>query len=428
MSGINYETLKELSKQTGGRVGDLLALAPKNDPFYTGSPATVTAARWFTDVWQRAGYTSRVHLRRVHYWLVSNPVTLPNGARYKNTDGCWTWLVEAGKYARYLGYVSPDAFIDRRNPRAIIYDEPPQDQPNPDAFLTQWEAPAITLPDPPQLVAGGYDGIEQAYSVELWAEKTTMNDVLEPLCKRYGLNLITGAGELSITAVRDLLRRVRKPTRILYISDFDPAGMGMPVSVARKIEFYIRQMNGSAPDIALQPVVLTAAQIEAYSLPRIPVKDSDLRKGNFEAAHGAGQVELDALEALHPGELARILRAVIERYIDADLQQAVQDAEADYQAELDTATAAVHARHARELDALRREYAEIAPRFESIRARVEKLYNRLDDELSAAAAEIEPEPLPQPAAPGDRGALLYASGRDYFTQLQAYKAHRNGGE
>lgn len=439
MNDYNYDTLKEISKIRGGRVGDLLALAPKNDPFYTGSPATVTAARWFMDVWQQAGYTTGVHLRRVHYWLTSHPVKLPapltsknkttnkieTFTTYENTERCWTWLVEAGKYARYLGYLSPDAFVDRKHPKAIIYDEPPQDEPNPAAYLTRWEAPAITLPDPPQLVAAGYDGVEQAYSVEIWAEKTTMNDVLEPLCKRYGLNLITGAGELSITAVRDLLRRVRKPTRILYVSDFDPAGMGMPVSVARKIEFYIRQMNGSAPDIALHPVILTAEQVNAYNLPRIPVKDSDLRKGNFEAIHGEA-VELDALEALHPGELARILQAAILQYIDADLQQAVNEAERDYQADLDAATQAIHARHARELDALRREYAEIAPLFESIRERVESLYNRLDDELSAAAAEIEPADLPEPYAPGDRGALLYESARDYFTQLQAYKSHRNG--
>ena len=43
--------------------------------------------------------------------------------------------------------------------------------------------------------------ILQRYHIEIWAEKTTMNDVLLPLCQRYGVNLITGAGEQSLTSV-----------------------------------------------------------------------------------------------------------------------------------------------------------------------------------------------------------------------------------
>ena len=41
-------------------------------------------------------------------------------------------------------------------------------------------------------------------------------------------------------------------------------------------------------------------------------KESDKGKARFEAQHGAGAVELDALEALHPGELRRIVEAAID--------------------------------------------------------------------------------------------------------------------
>ena len=40
----------------------------------------------------------------------------------------------------------------------------------------------------------------------------------------------------------------------------------------------------------------------------------------FEARFGDGATELDALEALHPGELGRILVQEIERYYDATLE------------------------------------------------------------------------------------------------------------
>ena len=45
----NYDTLKQTAAENKVRVGDLLALAPNNDPFYTGRPSEVAAAQWFAD-------------------------------------------------------------------------------------------------------------------------------------------------------------------------------------------------------------------------------------------------------------------------------------------------------------------------------------------------------------------------------------------
>jgi hypothetical protein len=39
----------------------------------------------------------------------------------------------------------------------------------------------------------------QPYHVEVWAEKTTMNDILVPLCSSLGTNYVSGAGYQSIT-------------------------------------------------------------------------------------------------------------------------------------------------------------------------------------------------------------------------------------
>src|SRR5262249_25614341 len=114
-----------------------------------------------------------------------------------------------------------------------------------------------------------------------------------------------------------LIERVlghERKTRILYISDFDPAGDGMPLSVARKIEFLLRREGLTDVDIRLDPLVLTAQQVARYRLPRKPIKESESRKGRFEARHGSGAVELDALEALHPGELSRIIERRIALY------------------------------------------------------------------------------------------------------------------
>ena len=150
-----------------------------------------------------------------------------------------------------------------------------------------------------------------------------MNDILEPLAERYAATLVTGAGELSATACHLCVERAkqdRRPVRILYVSDFDPAGQSMPVAVARKIEFLLQELHqGIDLDIQVRPVVLTAQQCEEYALPRTPIKETEKRGEAFEQRYGEGATELDALEALHPGVLARILEREIDRYYDATL-------------------------------------------------------------------------------------------------------------
>src|SRR5262245_44093283 len=98
------------------------------------------------------------------------------------------------------------------------------------------------------------------------------------------------------------------PVRILYLSDFDPGGRSMPKATARKVEFAIAKHDLDV-DLQLIPVALSPEQCRQYRLPRTPLKDTERRKNRFEQIFGVGATELDALEALHPGELARLLEA-----------------------------------------------------------------------------------------------------------------------
>lgn len=157
------------------------------------------------------------------------------------------------------------------------------------------------------------------YMIEIFC---TMNDILLPICERYGANLVTGLGELSITSVYLLAKRVvqaNKPVRIFYISDFDPAGESMPVAVGRKIEYFARNYQDLAnKDIKLIPLMLTSIQCAEYKLPRTPIKETEKRKEKFEDKHGQGATELDAMEALHPGKMEEIIVEAIEPFFDID--------------------------------------------------------------------------------------------------------------
>lgn len=442
-----YETLRNLATESGVRVPDLLALHRANDPFYCGSPAQVEHAQWFARLVEQFELSIPYHLRRIHYRIVSalEPLPMVNGAPYMNTEPCWSYLCAAGKAARTLGLVDPRHFRDQRNPNPSIFRPEPPDE-GPELWLPEVDglalpginpelpAPDFDLPEP-KVFGYDYTGADQPFLLECWIEKSTMTDVLLPVCKRFGMNLVESAGFQSITAAISLIDRARKagkPARVLYISDFDPAGDRMPVAVARQVEYHLQ---GIASDVALNRLALTAEQVADYDLPRIPIKASDNRRANFEARHGEGAVELDALEALHPGTLADLVTEVARDYFDPSLPDLAADTEAEAQAAAELAWRDLTAEERTALDHLRGQAATILDRY---RPSLQALAADLDADLAeireqaetiaadvrGKAREFNPD-LPARAesdlGPPDESVWLFDSRRDYFKQLAAYR-------
>jgi len=460
-----YEAIKWLAAKLGLRVPDLLALAPKNDPFYAGAPAQQAKAVWFAELWTRFDYAT-AHLRRLHYRMVTPGQGEPTPRKhdsmpYENTEGCWDYLNDASKYARYLRLVSPDAIVDHRNPEPHIYMQPEELFREQGVWLEEleeWSLPAIehalaslinlSLPGIEEVTGYDYHATDQPYHCELWIEKSTMDDVLMPICEELHVNLVTSVGFQSITGVLKLLRRVcglarickdGKPARVFYISDFDPAGDGMPVAVARQIEFWIRDYAPDA-DIKLQPLALTRAQVVVYELPRIPIKDTDARKGRFEERYGEGAVELDALEALYPGELARLVREAIEPYRDRTLEERLVEAEEEAREQAKEAWEARMAPYREELEAIRAASGEIAARYdgqleelnETLQAELAPLRQRMNVVRQAVqeardqfAMELPERPAPETDLI-DEDEWLFSSDRTYLTQLARYKRRKHG--
>src|SRR5215218_6334863 len=76
----------------------MLVLSQQNDPFYAGNGAEGDKARWFAELWERFGYSSGVHLRRVHYRIVSEGNILkPDGKLYENDRACWEYMQGASR-------------------------------------------------------------------------------------------------------------------------------------------------------------------------------------------------------------------------------------------------------------------------------------------------------------------------------------------
>jgi hypothetical protein len=375
---------------------------------------------------------------------------------YHNTEQDWDYLGEAGRFARYLGLVAPDAFVDMRNPDPLLVVTGPPLFREPVGWrvgeLPSWSLPSIETDltsgisfDLADVTVEGYDydPSDQPYLVEIWIEKTTMNDVLEPLCQELKVNLVTAAGFQSITSAVATLKRARrlwetgKPCRILYISDFDPGGECMPVSVARQFEFWLDRYAPGA-DVKLMSLALTREQIERYRLPRTPIKGTDTRKDNFEDRRGEGAVELDALEALHPGALAKIVRKAIAPYRDRELSGNLEeDAEAAQEAAedaYDEATAEVSAALEEIEDEVRAIAAEFEERLREINKELqERLAPYLErlDSLREAAEEAArnldvdlPERSEGEPADVDESGWLFDAARECMEQLRHYRRHK----
>jgi hypothetical protein len=452
---MNYDGIKKLAANLGRPAHTLIALAPDNDPFYI-TPARQAAAKWFAELWERLGVGAGMHIRRFHYLIVSQqrPVIKVDGAPYENTANCWQGLAQASRDARFLKLVPAKHFVDRKNDEPVIHVQNVCDT---DAALGIVRAePDVTEEAMPSVLFEAIDmptlpflhltapAIGQRFHIEIWCEKTGANSVLEPLAYQYSCNLITGTGELSAIACGNVVARAcasARPVRILYISDFDPAGWSMPIAVARKIEFALRT-DGLGLDIQVRPIVLTHEQCRKYRLPRTPIKQTERRIAHFEARFGEGATELDALEALRPGELRKIVRKEIQRYYDAGLDDRVRGAAAEVQDEIDGIEAEIEDEHRDELDALESTWVEIVAEGEALAAEMEArgaglrakieawteranpTWHAMAELLQARAPDLTEVEWPEPDEGDEDDDPLFDSTRGYVEQIDKYKQHQ----
>lgn len=418
-SGRQRDTwLKRLSEQTKRPIHDLIALTTANDPFNVGTPGRKGDAEWFAVQYHRFGFGLGTHVRRIHYRMVSQaaPIIMPDGRPYENTLTCSAKLATACRDARYSSLVDIDDFVDRRNRESTTN----LNDPHGTSALVEVDGDndPVSMPAPPTLCLSP-PKIPQRYHLEIVCEKSTVDDVLLPLGEKYEINVTCCVGEMSLTRCNDIIHRAEasgRPVRILYLSDFDPAGAGMPVACARKIEFLIRKQNLDL-DIQLRPIVLTHEQCEEYELPRTPIKETEKRAGKFEERYGEGATELDALEALHQGELRNILVSEIERYYDTELDESVEEVAGEFDGEIDTTNEAVRGIYANDIEALERDYAALEERRKA-------LWEQIEASLEPLAPDIDETEWPEPADGDEDNDPLYDSKRSYLDQIGRYKRHQ----
>lgn len=318
----------------------LTVLNKRRDPFRMDTPAWHRDGRWFVE--QTRGFTGR-HLRGVHYYLVGHDgAAMPNGKPYLNDDDSYKWLMErAAKAARWLGYVDFDSFDDHRAAEPVVFRPEPTEieiavrhglrtaaiDPD-DGKWTLTNDVAAALPVP---TLAGFKP-RQKYALALFGEKSSLEDELRPLCARLGIDMYLATGEQSDTHIHRIAKdavEVGLPLVVVTVSDFDPSGWQMPISIARKLRAFQVALFG---DLEYRVIAagLTHDQCVEHDLPSTPLKATERRASKWQARWGREQTEVDAMLALHPGEIADAVRAAFDPYFDDGLADRIAEAREEW--------------------------------------------------------------------------------------------------
>lgn len=89
----------------------------------------------------------------------------------------------------------------------------------------------------------------------------------------------------------------RRPLVVFTLSDADPFGYQMSVSIARKLQA-LRDVEFPPLEYRLIPVTLKPGQADELDLPSTPLKETEKRGDRWQAAFGREQTEIDAALAL----------------------------------------------------------------------------------------------------------------------------------
>ncbi len=380
---LDYDKIKVLAQQLGVSVTELLVLANKNDPYYSGQPAQKMYAEWFANLYQQhnLGGVGNI-IRRFHYRLDALGVHWPDGTLYENTNEDYERLCEVVKNARILGLVDMNHFVDTRSARAIVpTTEKEETELGIQNHLYYSDLDFPDFPDTPTYYLKGYLP-EQRYHLEIWCEKADLNDVLSPLRRMYDMVLQTSKGEISLTNCVQAVQRIK----------------------------------------------LTLGQIQHYQLPRTPMKKAEVYKRRFEKLFGVGATELDALEALHPGVLRTIVRDVVLRYYDEWLDSSGTMNKHGYEDELGVVGRDIARSYRDELDALEEEHDELeklfGERFAHYSREVQDLWARMRLDMEENIPENSMYPVPQGKIAKELDDGLYNSQRSYMEQVKAFKQYQ----
>ncbi|MDR5801604.1 hypothetical protein [Caballeronia sp. LZ001] len=143
------------------------------------------------------------------------------------------------------------------------------------------------------------------YRCEVWAESRSIASVIQRDCSELAVPLYPCGGFSSVSFVHSAASEHNaldddRPLVVLYIGDYDPAGVLIDVALERELRTHLKP----SIDMKFERIAINEEQIEQYDLPTKPRKSGDKR-----SLQVASTVEAEAMPAR---TLRDILRLEIE--------------------------------------------------------------------------------------------------------------------
>ena len=143
------------------------------------------------------------------------------------------------------------------------------------------------------------------YRCEVWAESRSIASVLLRDCRQLAVDLYPCGGFSSLSFVHAAAQQHNdrpdtRPLVVLYVGDYDPAGVLIDQSLQRELRQHLR----ADIELSFKRIAINEEQIGAYDLPTKPRKEGDKR--SLQVAH---TVEAEAMPAR---DLRAILRLEVE--------------------------------------------------------------------------------------------------------------------
>ena len=150
--------------------------------------------------------------------------------------------------------------------------------------------------------------------LEVWAESRSIGGVIKNDCNELAVSLYPLGGFPSLSLVYEAAGEINrtladsrcKRVIVLYVGDYDPAGMLIEDNARDALQGHLHK----SLTLEFRRIAITRDQIDAYDLPTKPRKAGERRRLDIQST-----VEAEALPAK---ELRRILRDEIEVYLPAN--------------------------------------------------------------------------------------------------------------
>jgi hypothetical protein len=277
--------------------------------FRAGSLDIIAKARQICEEYAAQGLT--LSLRQLYYQFVSRDWIPNKQSEYKRLGD----IISDARMAGMLDWL----WLEDRG-RSVTE-------------LSHWESADSIL----RAAASGYQNDKwksQPKYVMVMVEKDALTGVFEGICQELDIPLFACKGYPSSSALWQIAYRRIAPARrrgqepvILHFGDHDPSGIQMTEDLQGRLSTL------SQGFVTVNRIALTMDQIQQYSPPPNPAKETDSRFESYRAEYGDESWELDALR---PEILVDLVRQNVLALRDDEAWKTSLDSERDDIAALNT--------------------------------------------------------------------------------------------